>query len=39
MNEFFEQEVNTKSLKSRKGTKSLRFLEKIYNEVDKAFKQ
>jgi len=39
MDEFFEQEVNTKCLKSRKGAKSIRFLERMSNEVGKAFRQ
>ena len=39
MDEFFEQEVNTKYLKSRKGAKSIRFLERMSNEVGKAFRQ
>ena len=39
MDEFFEQEVNTKSRKSRKGAKSISFLERLSNEVGKTFKQ
>ena len=39
MDDFFEQEVKNKGGKSRKGAKSMRFLQKLSNEVQKVFRK